>query len=88
MKNDIIDVVADWVKAPQLVFETKRRIDKREVLRGNIGREPYSKQSVGGAEQLIICDVFMVIPEKRAFYGGAVCQKAGARDNDTTQKYQ
>src|SRR5205823_6262616 len=64
MKQNVDPVITRRIQAPEGVFDTKYRIDEREVLRWRIKGKPDAPQAIRGGEQFVLRVVPVVIPNK------------------------
>src|SRR5256885_13701965 len=72
MKKDIYPVISHWIEAPERAFNSQNRVSERKILRRRIERKPDSTQTVRRRQQMIVCDVTVIIPDKLAVRGRSI----------------
>ncbi len=73
MEEEVIEVIAEGVLAPEVVFEPESRVSEGIILGfGFEGFEPDFFQAGGGAELDVLLDVAVVVPDEAVFEDGII----------------
>lgn len=64
VKENIVEVIEEWVKAGEVIFDPECRVNDGVILRERQGMDPDGEQAGPGAEEGIAGDVLGVVPDE------------------------
>src|SRR5205814_82762 len=72
VQKNVDPMISGWIQIPERALDPKGCVSEWKILRWRIEREPNPFQTVRCGEQMIFCDVIVVVPDEPAVPRGPV----------------